>query len=526
MKFRYLSALLLSFVMIGCSSFQNGVRTPLRSVSPYDFGLAVAKTGIERYEVLLKTHRAAVESSQSVDYRGINSIEIEIPDNAASIPLTAINDFQGCTLIVKNRKKTIYLFGSQEKAKSVNVSKRDIDLGIFNKYPEIARGQCILLIEDGNPWIENRKGFDYGHKRKDILLLKEGIAQNRVVMPYNNDESVPVCRYIKLSNPSVIVKNLTVLRAENCTEITNIFFITGKSEVQLSNIKIVTPENNWRNDRAIRIDDCTNVHLENVTIDRTYSQEKHSGYGISMNNIWNFSANRLIASGNWGVFGTNNINNVYIENSEINRFDIHCYGKDVSFSNVSFHDRYNQLGSVFGNVIFNGCSFTNFVPVLNGGTYNAYVKHDVIFNDCTFNVTAGQNCLLKMGSLDNIINTRKELREKCWPDIYIKNMTINMDDSCSDFILVYSKIVGDVSKSKIHNFSTIDIDGMKINSAHDNIRFYITPKPVLTSNQINCTFKNVLVNGDPIETKQSVRVLSNIPLKAGKIRFVKSLNNK
>jgi hypothetical protein len=39
---------------------------------------------------------------------------------------------------------------------------------------------------------------------------------------------------------------------------------------------------------------------------------------------------------------------------------------------------------VFGTVLFDGCRFTDFVPVLLEPTYNAYTPFTLVFKDCTF----------------------------------------------------------------------------------------------------------------------------------------------
>lgn len=66
----YLFVFLLSFVVISCSSINHLGRNS-KDFSPNDFGLSNAKTGVERYQVLLESHRAAVKSGVNVDYTGI-----------------------------------------------------------------------------------------------------------------------------------------------------------------------------------------------------------------------------------------------------------------------------------------------------------------------------------------------------------------------------------------------------------------------------------------------------------------------
>ena len=524
-KAKFILALIIPIVVVSCSALKSSICFFFRDVSPWDYGLATATTGIDRYNVLLETHKAANKLGVNVSYKGIKRLEIEVPQNASQIPLTEYNDFEGCELVVTNRQETVYLFSSSEKDKQIKISKSEIDKGDFRNHKELREGKYLLLIKDSNPWVENRRGYSYGHIRRDILLLKNGRALNSVVMSYNNEESNPVCSYINANKNPFIVKNLTIRRTDDCTEITNVLFITKKNNVQLTNLTIHTPDNEWRNDRAIRIEDCTNVRFNDVLIDGTYSQKEHSGYGIRLNTIWNFSANHLVGRGNWCIFGTINVNKAHIENSDINRFDIHCYGKDISFSHVDFSERYNQLASVYGDVVFEHCTFTRFNPLVNGESYNAYVGYEIYFKDCIFNVRKGNNSLLRIGSVDNIINSRKELEKKCWPNIHIKNLIVNMDETCRDFYIAYTKFSSTNSVAQIDYLSRIDIDGLRINAPHNNVIFAITPKPVNTYNDVDCVVRDIFINGSPIDSNNPTRLRSNIPLRNNHIRFVDSSEN-
>ena len=66
---------LLSLVVLSCSA-TNRLGKKSKDVSPNDFGLAKAKTGVERYQVLVKTHKAALAAGVNVDYTGIDTIKI------------------------------------------------------------------------------------------------------------------------------------------------------------------------------------------------------------------------------------------------------------------------------------------------------------------------------------------------------------------------------------------------------------------------------------------------------------------
>lgn len=232
-------------------------------------------------------------------------------------------------------------------------------------------------------------------------------------------------------------------------------------------MSIKTPESPLTDDRGISIYNCTNVTMDNVRIEGTYSHTDHSGYGVFLNNVWNYKSTNMYGKANWGIYGNNNVNVTRIEDSQINRFDIHCYGRDISFKNVSFFDLYNHYSSVYGTIRYDKCSFIDFVPVLNGGSYNAYVEHDIIFNDCVFNATPKKRFLIRVGNLNDASNERHELAQKCLPNVRIKNLTVNLQDGEENFYIFYGKIA-ERPESSIGYITQITIDGLTINSSGGN----------------------------------------------------------
>lgn len=419
---RFIVALFAAFCMLSCG-VTNSVRQR-NDISPNQFGLKGARTGVERYEVLLKTHQAAVAKGVDVDYSGIKRIELEIPKGAKAIPLTQKNDFKGCTICVRNTENNGWLFTATAKSADINVTGKAIDEGDFHSYSQLRRGKCLLIIEDEKPWVENRRGYSYGHQRQDILLIENGHAKNTVTMPYNNADSNPKCKYIVANSHPIEVKNLIIKRDAASTAITRICGISGYDDVRITNFTVNTSESELSGDRVLSITNSTNVTFTDVRINGTYSQKGKYGYGFSLNNVWNFKAKRLYGNGNWGVFGNNNVNTAFIEDSEINRFDIHCYGRDVTFKNVKFFDLYNQFSSVYGRVTFEHCEFRNFTPVLIETSYNAYTEFDVDFTDCEFYTTTEKNYLVNTGSLSGEVNARRELAVKRLPRVKVENMKV------------------------------------------------------------------------------------------------------
>ncbi len=517
-----IASLILLFMFTACAAIHHVVSNTI-DISPYSYGLATAKDGIERYQVLLKTHREAVKAGVNVDYTGIDTILLEIPEKPSRIPLTNYNDFKGCVFVIKNNSNRTYLFEKNIVGKTIEIDKQLIDEGDFRSVDSLRYGRCLLVIEDNNPWVANRKGYKYGHIRRDILLLEKGFAKNSVVMPYNNAYSNPQCTFIRLDKEPLVIKNLTIERDSDCSFQTYVTYISGEDDVQFSNVKIRTPESPLTDDRGISIYNCTNVTMSDVQIEGTYSQPNHSGYGIFLNNVWNYNAVRLYGKANWGIFGNNNVNTAMINDSQINRFDIHCYGRDISFRNVDFFDLYNQYSSVYGTIQYDHCTFTDFVPVLNGGSYNAYVAHDIVFKDCVFNASPKKKHLIRMGNLKDVPNERPELTEKCLPNVWIKNLTVNMLDGEDSFVIFFDKIAN-ANASSIGHLKSINIDGLTINSNDEKPikNIMLSNIEIGTKNAVDCTLNNVVVNIPHREGQGNLSISepvlkTNIPIKGGKV---------
>ena len=475
--------LMSTLFAVGCATVAPVTKG---SISLVEQGLLKANTGEERYNILLKTHKLALERGAKVDYRGLKRIDITIPTNASSIPLGAVNDFENVVFNVTNNSKDFYLFAYTNKAVAVEVNGYAIDRGVFGSVTQLRTGQKVLSIEDKNPWVANRKSYSYGHQRKDVLLLVNGNAKNSPVMPYGNAQSTPVCKYYSVEHPYFQFSGITLNRVAGSTSKTYLCRIIGTNDVRLKDVVLNTPQDDMVSDAAISIIDCTNVSFENVTVNGTYSRTNYAGYGISMNNVWNFKAKNLRAIGNWGVFGNNNINTALIENSEINRFDIHCYGRDVSFKDVVFVNLYNQFSSTFGTIRFDRCTFNHFTPVLYEASYNSYTPHNLVFNDCVFHLTKKRNYLVSAGRLTPEENARAELKDKCWPNVTINRMKVVVDEE-ADAFHVFSVNIDPKFEGSVHSVEDIIINGLTFEYGNSTkaIPMNIVNRNVTTANPLN-----------------------------------------
>ena len=486
--------IILLFILTGNAVFaQHNVNSDtLSALSPFDFGLETAETDSARYEVLYATHAHAVATGANVSYAGIESLTIEVPSEAAPIPLTPNSDFGGLTLTVKNYAKAKYLFSLTDTLwNSIKLDPKVADKGDFSEVEGLREGVHQVVLEDLRPWVDNRTGYKYGAMRKDILLVRDGHAINRPISPYSTDSTQLIAKTHFTDEALKTITGITIVRDTSSTSKTYCFYIDGINNLKISRVNIYTldPKNMYA-DNAIHIVNCTNLTFEDVLIEGTYSRTNNYGYGILMNNVWNSTFLRLTGHANWGIFGTNNLNNTTLRNCDINRFDIHCYGRDVFVYNCMFTKLYNQFSSVFGTILFDGCHFSEFIPVLIETSYNSYTPFDLTFKNCTFDASASRNYLVSIGKLDKPSNTRPELNQKSWPNVQIQNMTVNVKENISKVILFNPK--GEAATS-VDYISKVIINGLQFNYK-DTVTissFVIANTPVFSKKPIHYDITNM-----------------------------------
>lgn len=415
--------LIIIFTTTFSIAYGQEQKTP---ISPCSFGMEEAKTDIERFYALYNTHVAAIEQGVDVDYDGIDRLNIEIPADAKPIPLTSYNIFHSLVLNVRNNSKNFYLFRLSQPTDSIDVSKEQIDGGDFGTVKELRTGKFLIVLQDNRLWVDQRQGYKYGHTRKDILLIEDGKAANQPIMPYNTPETQPAVSYCPVTDDFKVISDIVINRTPDSKFKTYCFDVKNQYNVELCDIIINTPKSELVADNAIRITNCADVTLEYVKINETYSRKDYYGYGILMDNVWDSKIRNLTSHSDWGIFGTNNISEALLENCNINRYDIHCYGRNATIRNCTFDNLYNQFSSMYGQLKFERCIFNKHIPVLIESTYNAYTPFDIEFDRCVFNINGRCNYLVDARTLSDIRNSRPEVADKNLPNITLNNCIVNL----------------------------------------------------------------------------------------------------
>lgn len=399
-----------------------------QNLSPNDYGLREAVSDTDRYWALYRTHAAAVEAGVDVDYSGISELHIAIPTGAKTIPLTRHSDFQGLRLHVLNNADHLFLFTRNPSAQSVALDPAMVDSGDFSAVPELARGSWLLILQDLTPWTE-RQGFGYKVYRNDLILIRDGRAENRPVFPYATPETKMKCAYCPADSDTTLLANLTLIRDKRSTFRTYMAYCGNIHNLLLRDLAVQTPKSTLVGDAVVSLRNCSHVTVRRMHVDGTYSKSgtgSGSGYGIMANNLYHSLFDSVMGNAPWGLFGTNNMSSTRLENCHINRFDIHCYGRDVYCRNCYFHTKQTQFSSLVGTLRFDSCRFHDCVPVRIRSSYNAYTPFELVMRDCRFDATLQHRDLVAVMLLDSADNARPELRTKCLPNIDIQNLTVEV----------------------------------------------------------------------------------------------------
>ena len=457
---------------------------------------------MERYWVLYNAHVDAVRKNRTVNYAGIHHLEIEIPANAKSIPLTNNTNFRGVIISVTNKqRKDFVLFVLHNKVTDISIDKSCFYTLDFQDYQDLNKGNTLLIVHDENPWVKNRIGYNYGATRYDILLLKNGRSVNSPIASYSNKESIPCCSYVKVTSKRKTFKNISFVRNEESTQKTFLLNVKNENKFELCNVNISTPYNEeLYADHIIAFENCTNIVIKDVRVDNTYSKINKFGYAFTLYNIWNTKVDNIVANAPWGVFGNNNINKATITNCKINRFDLHCYGCDYFFDNCIISSEI-PIGSFMGTMSFKKCIFDRATPCLYRYDYNSYLPFNLKFDRCVINMDNKHHWFLYLSQLSNVENERPELKQKNLPNINIHRCIVNLSEDMSSFDIIY--LGKNYYQSPLYGIKDINIDEMIVNGYCEELR-------IITNHTITDTPVEVNIKGIKFSENCNHRIVVNL----------------
>lgn len=436
-------------------------------VSPLDYGLREAQGGMGRYFALLNAHRAALEMGEEVDYTGIDTLRIELPPDFKSIPIGPRTDFGGLVLYVTNNARHGALFTMSHSTDSVAVDGAEIDRLDFSGVSQLAGGRKLLVLRDLTPWTE-RRGFGYKHYRSDIVEVADGHGLNRTIAPWGTESTSVAATVVEADTAAKVFRNVTMHRTEGSTYKTYLLSLSHVSNFTVERVRITTPRSRMIADAAISVSNSVHVRLRDIRVEGTYSgygSTRNYGYAFLLNNIYDLRCDSIVAWGNWGVFGCNNMNGSLLEDCDIDRYDVHCYGRDIAMRRCRLSGRQTPISSIYGLVSFDSCTFDNFTPVRIRASYNAYTPFDVTMSHCTFKLSVRCHSLVQVDLLDTADNPRPELAEKCLPNLDVDGLTVVVPLTVGRMNIFNPKGNLDDLRRQWGHIGRVTIDGLRLQRA-------------------------------------------------------------
>lgn len=395
-------------------------------------------------------------------------IHISIPSNAQPIRIPNIIDFNNSTIHIESNSNAngFFLFEKKNIPQSevIHITRSQIENGDFSMHPALAHGTKLLVLEDLKEWAFRNDSADTNpFYRKDLLLLKNGKAQNSPISQYNTPSTILSYKFYATEDSSLLFQNLHIIRNKNVLAV-NVLKVEGYDDLVISNIDVSFDDNNteeplYNGDNIFSIEDSSNVIFKDIIINETYSKHNAYGYAFNLINIYNsFFYNIIANNAYWGVMGNRHINTMLIKNSNLNRFDIHCYGKDVKISKTTFCNplssinRYNQVSSFFGYLYFEECTFVNFTPLILEPSYQAFTGFDLIIKGGEIKKNAN-NAIIKSWTLRP--GLRNEINKVCLPNLSI--VDVRLGDFLNEDILYLYHLEPSLSLSNIEYTSLISL---------------------------------------------------------------------
>lgn len=402
-------------------------------------------TPAQLYSELYEAHKYARKNNESVTYPSNRSFTVE--PNGPYIELGKQTDFNGCTITVTGGTtgaSPMFLFAMDLRT-AINglfIDKEAINSGDFSNISGFPSGDVMLIVKDSIPYTIYEPDNSFKN-RSDIILVKDRQALNHPIAPYDNESLIEIEAYT-IDRTEKSVKNLNFIRPYSSALLQHfrLLAIRYQDNLTIENISVTTEAVNgitqFIHDSCFKITESTNVTMKDITIDKTYSRMTADyGYGIELNKVWNITFNHIVATNPaWGVFGTNNVNTAYLVNCQLNRFDIHLYGKDITCENCTFTNDnevsypntqhlINRYTAIFGFIRYVGCTFNHFVPIRIDKEFQIYTNFDLYMENCTINLKDSRPYIIEPGRLNSSEpHKRYGLEKRNWPNLYIKSLSI------------------------------------------------------------------------------------------------------
>lgn len=323
--------------------------------------------------------------------------------DVTAIPVQTSVDFNGSTLIfdlTKNPDANIYIIKPTKSIISLTPSEMTalagkIKPGVKN-IPELAgKGEGYVFAQDSN----KRTYIRYGGNANNGQAMTEWFMINNkgdVLSPiYFTLETVTSASFTPSEDTWINIENVNVKTRGLITgddySVRN--FRVERSKVNINNFKHEI-ENNVPEQRPsvgiLQIQRCGFINLNNVTLNPRFSHGNIGTYDLSTNytcnltmtNVQGFSMNPAI----WGVFGGNQMKDLIVRDSSLNRIDSHNGSYNILVENCRLGYHGITLTG-FGDLIIRNTELNSKEAIVLRADYGSLWDGDIYLENVIHNAT-------------------------------------------------------------------------------------------------------------------------------------------
>ena len=462
----------VSYAMFGC---------PLNGTDDDTVGMQKAHAYSNANKVLLKNNSGTIYKADNT----ILKVKWDM-DLSGSTILVKNNNCEGMYQIV-NDTETVYGYTSY-------VDKSYLRQGTcqFPMTDNSLPANCVIHMTDKNAWAtRNDSGNIYTENRYELMFHHAfGICSGDLVADWSGDDTNLTFNYTKYNNRRLTVRGCRI-RLEststiycclfNCirhnTLITDMFIDTKPSS-------ITAGSTSFKN-AIIQIKDAYNTEISNITgtnIAGTESTRNGSGYVIRLINVYKCVLDNLNLNGFWGATGMNCVKDITIQNTTINRIDVHSYFSDMNVRDTTIYDWGVCLGFGSGSFTANNVKFVNLERPNMGGrclvdlnnTYGNLFSGDITLRDCEMITDDNDMSVIKLDFIDGNTPTRATVR---MPNINIHNLkAINIGSTEASLYMFningtsdFSSATTKIGRANYYKFE--DISFNNLSNVNQDIRF-------------------------------------------------------
>ncbi|MED1046124.1 BppU family phage baseplate upper protein [Bacillus mycoides] len=393
----------------------NTLEKKIDFVTPEQYG-AIGNGLVDDGPALKATHEDANAKGLNVVYGKGKSYLV---GDAANVPIQTSVDYNGSTLIldlVKNPDSVAFHVKYTKPSITLDATKREalngkIKKGVKN-IPELAGyGDAYVYAQDSN----KRTYIRYGGNANTGQSMTEWFMINNngdILNPLHFDlDTVTFAvispsddEYLTLKNINVISRGLVTgdnYLARNFRIERSRIVIDGFNHVIEQNVAPARPCSG-----IIQMQRCGDIHLKNTNLVPRMPHNSIGTYDLGTNNVCDLTLDNVqgYATGveKWGVFGGNQMKNLLVKNSSLNRIDSHTGSNTITIENSRIGERGLTLTG-FGDLRIINTELNSNEALVLRGDYGALWDGDIYFEDVT-------HILYKTGYA--LINFQPELRHK------------------------------------------------------------------------------------------------------------------